>query len=200
GGWEAVNASGCGQPAEEALVDFAQRFDRAQIDVLIELVDRGVHRTELDHLGTDLSDEAAVGRAARGADLRGGAGDVPDCSAQSLDQFAARREVGRPGKRPVELVIEPMAIEYRTDTCFQSLRRARRGKTEIEQDFHLAWNDVGGSGSDVDVRDLPRRGRKGFVAPVSLGCSEHGESRTREMARHTRYLRVGHVPQTSSHL
>src|SRR2546427_5864302 len=44
-----------------ALVDFAQRFDRAQIHVLIELVDRGVHRTELDHLWTEFGDEAAVG-------------------------------------------------------------------------------------------------------------------------------------------
>src|SRR5712671_4051686 len=105
--WKAVNASGCEKPPEEALVDFAQRFDRAHIDMLVELVDRGVHRTELDHLGTELGDEAAIGRAAGGADLRGGAGDVPDCSAQGLDQLAARREIGS-GKRPIELVIEPM--------------------------------------------------------------------------------------------
>src|SRR5204863_5647957 len=92
-----------------------------------------------------------------------------------------------------------MAIEYRTDTCFQSLRRARRGKTEIEQDFHLAWNDVGGSGSAVDVRDLPRRGRKVFVAPVPLGCGELGEGRHREMDGILRKMRVGHVSLYASH-
>src|SRR2546425_11568771 len=120
--WKTGNASGCEKPPEEALVDFAQRFDRAQIDVLIELVDRGVDRTELDHLGTEFGDEAAVGRAARGADLRGGAGDVPDCGAQSLDQLAARREIRRPGKRPIEIVVEPMAVEYRTDTRSEERR------------------------------------------------------------------------------
>src|SRR6267154_2630343 len=84
--------------------------------------------------GCEKPPEEAVGGAARRADLRGGAGDVPDCSAQGLDQFPPGSEIGRPGKRPIELVIEPVAIEYRTDACFQSFRRARRGKAEIEQD------------------------------------------------------------------
>src|SRR5712691_3241598 len=157
--WKAANASGCEKPPEEALVDFAQRFDRAQIHVLIELVDRGVHRTELDHFRTEFGDEAAVGRAARRADLRGGAGDVPDRSAQGLDQLPPGGEIGRPGKRPIELVIEPVAIEYRTDALLEPFRRARRGKAEIEQDFHLAWNDVGRPGSAVNVRNLPSRAR-----------------------------------------
>src|SRR3989454_12596753 len=87
--WKTGNASGCEKPPEEALIDFAQGFDRAQIHVLVELVDRGVHGAELDHLVTELGDKAAVGRAARRAHLRSGAGDVPDCSAQGLDQLAA---------------------------------------------------------------------------------------------------------------
>src|SRR5438445_6137187 len=113
--WKTGNASGCEKPPEEALVDFAQRFDRAQIHVLIELVDRGVHRTELDHLWTEFGDEAAVGRAARRADLRGGAGDVPDRSAQGLDQLPPGSEIGVPGKRSIILVMAPAAIEDRTN-------------------------------------------------------------------------------------
>src|SRR5207249_9418869 len=101
--WKTGNASGCEKPPEEALVDFAQRFDRAQIHVLVELVDRGVHRTELDYLGTEFGDEAAVGRAARGAHLRSGAGDALDCSAHGLDQPAASREIRPPAKGPIEL-------------------------------------------------------------------------------------------------
>src|SRR2546425_11867635 len=131
--WKTGNASGCEKPPEEALVDFAQRFDRAQIHVLIELVDRGVHRTELDHLWTEFGDEAAVGRAARRADLRGGAGDVPDRSAQRLDQCPPGSEIGRPGKRPIELVNEPGAVQNRTDTWIQSFRRARRANAELDQ-------------------------------------------------------------------
>src|SRR5438477_1394200 len=49
-GWKVLNASGFEKPPEEALVDFTQRLDRAQIHVLVELVDRSVHRAELDHL------------------------------------------------------------------------------------------------------------------------------------------------------
>ena len=167
--------------------------------MLVELVDRGVHRTELDYLGTEFGDEAAVGRAARGAHLRSGAGDVPDCSAQGLDQPAARREIRRPGKGPIELVIEPVAIEYRADTRFQCFGRARCGKAEVEQDFHLPGNDVGSSGSAVDVRDLPGRGRKVFVAAVPLGCGELGERRHREMDGILRKMRVGHVSLHASH-
>src|SRR2546422_10528056 len=197
--WKTGNASGCEKPPEEALVDFAQRFDRAQIHVLIELVDRGVHRTELDHLWTEFGDEAAVGRAARRADLRGGAGDVPDRSAQGLDQFPPGSEIGRPGKRPTELVIEPVAIEYRSDACFQSFRRARRGKAEIEQDFHLAWNDVGRPGSAVNVRDLPGRGWEVFVAPVPFGCGEVSERTHRQMDWILRKMRISHMPLHASH-
>src|SRR5512140_2069341 len=48
-----------------------QAFDLVERDRLVHLVDRAIHRTELDHLRTDLDDEAPVGGAARGGDPRG---------------------------------------------------------------------------------------------------------------------------------
>src|SRR5260221_640167 len=67
-----------------------------------------------------------------------------------------------------------MAVQYRMDPPLEPFGRTRRGKAEIEKDFHLPWNDVGRPGSTVNVRDLPGRGGKVFVAPVPFGCRALG--------------------------
>jgi len=50
------------------------------------ICDRGVHRTELDHLGQISGDETPVGGAARGADIRAVPVTSRDRGTQGLDQ------------------------------------------------------------------------------------------------------------------
>src|SRR5258708_18067162 len=77
--------------------------------MLVDLVNRGVHRTELDDFATDVGHEAPVRCSARRADLGYLARDVPDRSRRRIDQLAARREIRHGGESPVELVFEFVA-------------------------------------------------------------------------------------------
>src|SRR5882762_3031570 len=198
-GWRNATGSGCEKPLEDAQVDVPQGVDCGEIHVLVDFVNRGGHRTELDHLGTEFGDEAPVGGAAGRAYVWNDAGNVLDCSAQDLDQLAPRREIGRPGKRPFESVVEPMAIEYRLDACFQLLRRARRGEAEIEHDLHFTGDDVGCAGTPVDIRDLPGGGRKVFVATIPFGGGELRERRYDQVHRILPQMRVGDMTLHAFH-
>src|SRR5258708_22303634 len=105
-----VNGSGCEEPLEQAEVDFAQGLDCGEIDMLVDLVNRGVHRTELDDFATDVGHEAPVRCSARRADLGYLARDVPDRSRRRIDQLAARREIRHGGEGPVELLFALISV------------------------------------------------------------------------------------------
>ena len=156
-------------------------------------MDRGGHRPELDHFRAELGDEAAVGCAARGADVGRRTSDFADRGAQGLDQLAARREIRRAGERPFEFVIEPVTIEHGANALLELVGRARRGKAEIEHHLDLARDDVGRPGAAVDIGDLPGGRRKVFVAPVPLGRGELGERGGGEMNGVFRQMRIRDV-------
>ncbi len=78
------------QPLEYATIDRRQRLEIGDGDALVELVDRRVDRPELDDLGANVGDEAAVGRASGAGELGRDAADLAYRRAGDVDQPAAR--------------------------------------------------------------------------------------------------------------
>src|SRR5687768_11238074 len=99
------------QGAQRVQVDARQHLELVERDVLVQLVDAGVDRAELDHLGADLDDEARVRGAAGGGDLsrlprmllRGGD--------DQLLQAATLAEEGLRAKQPGDRVIEAVLVK-----------------------------------------------------------------------------------------
>ena len=101
-------APGTSSALENAAVDRARGAEIGDAHALVQLVDRGVDRSELDHLAADVGDEAAVRRAAGAGQLGRDAGHLADRVARDVDELAARREIrlaeSGPGERVVEAV------------------------------------------------------------------------------------------------
>src|SRR5579883_2101600 len=57
------------QPLRDRQIQLRQPFQFVQCDVLVDLVDAGVHRTDLNHFRAEWRNEAAVRGAAAGAEL-----------------------------------------------------------------------------------------------------------------------------------
>jgi hypothetical protein len=83
---------------QRAPVDVLQRIDLGHVDVLVDLVDAGVDRAELDDLRADLGDEAAVAGAAGGREL--GLEPVSAWMAPAPRRPVRRAWSGRAGRRP----------------------------------------------------------------------------------------------------
>src|SRR3546814_66024 len=80
------------QAFEQGLVEIGQRFQVGHAHVLVDFVDAGVHRADLDALRAQRRDEARVGRAAAGTFFRRRAGEFRQHLARRGAQPALGRE------------------------------------------------------------------------------------------------------------
>src|SRR5260221_970029 len=65
----AISSASVKQRAQRVQVNKRQDFELGERDVLVQLVNAGVDRPELDHFGADVDDEARVRCAAGGGEL-----------------------------------------------------------------------------------------------------------------------------------
>ena len=179
-----ARGSGWQQQAFEYLpVDGLERIECIELDVLVQLVDGGVDRTEFQHLRADVDNEAAVGSAAAGGQLGLDAGDRAHRGAHGSDQLALGGEERGRGMQPVERVIEPVPVEDGMHPAAQGLGRARRGVAEIELRLEVVRGDIAGAGAAADIGNLPAGGRKKRIAAIPFGRGEFGQGRRKQVHR-----------------
>src|SRR5205823_5116047 len=97
--------------AQRIQVDLGQLLQRAELDVLVELVDAGIDRPEFNHLRADLGDEAGVRSAAGGGELGCAAGVLLDDRGNDLHQPAARRDERFRAQGPLDGVVHAMLLQ-----------------------------------------------------------------------------------------
>ena len=170
-----------------------------ELDVLVQLVDAGVDRAELDHLGADLDDEARIRGAAGGGELGGAAGVLLACLHHGLREPPALAEERLGAERPVDRVFEAVLLQDRSTRCFQGSIGAFGGEAEVEVDFDRARNHVGRAGAGVDVGDLEAGRRKALVALVPLRLRQLGERRGEQVHGVLHEVRVGDVALDAAH-
>ena len=83
------------------------------VDVLVDLVDRFVDRSEFEHLRAGRRDKTTVGGAAGGLQVGGQPGMLLDRLLRGLDQFALGGQKRVAGYRPVDVVVELVLVEDR---------------------------------------------------------------------------------------
>src|SRR5688572_15773665 len=136
--------------------------------MLVQLVDAGVHRTQLDNLRRDLDDEARVRRAAGRRKLSVPARAPLAYLGNRFRELAFCAEEGLGAQHPGERVLEAVLLQDRLYALRQRGVGARGRETEVEVDHYAAGDDVADAGTGVDIRHLPGGRRKAFVAPVPL--------------------------------
>ena len=181
------------QPREDAAIDRGQRLEVGDAHAFVELVDRRVHRPQLDQLGADVGDEPAVGRAADARQLGRDARDVADRRRRDVDERAARRQERASPAGPREVVVDAVAAQDGLEPLLQRLARALGRIAEVEHELQRARNHVRGAGPRVDVRALPCGGRKVRVAAIPLGCRELGQRRGQRVNRVAREIGIRDV-------
>ena len=118
------------QALERAAVDVLQRVEAGDLDALVDLVDAGVERPELDHLRADLRDEAAVGRAAGGRELGARRRCRRGSTAASASlSVAGRRQERLAAERPGELVFDAVLVEDRMRRATSALPASTRWRS-----------------------------------------------------------------------
>ena len=160
-------------------VDARQLLERLELDVLVQLVDAGVDRPELDHLGADLGDEAAVGRAAGGREL--GAGGRCGCGSPATPpRRGARAGVrnGLPPQRSSRARSRGRASSARPRArCFSDASLLSVEKRKLKSTVERAGNDVAGAGAGVDVGDCQLVGGKCSLPRSHCVARELGQRR-----------------------
>ena len=114
------------QPLQHLFIDGGKLIEFGHVHPFIDLMDGGIDRTQLDHLGTMTSDEAGIGGAADGGAFRLSAGDGFDRCAHRVDQDAGRGQEGLGAQRPVDVEIQAMLRQQRLGPFPQTRRRAAR--------------------------------------------------------------------------
>ena len=107
-------------------VDVLQRLEARDRDVLVDLVDAGVDRAELDHLRADLRDEAAVAGAAAWSRARSSMPASSRIAAAPRRSARRAREEGQAAERPGELVVEAVASSTRVTRAPAAIRASTR--------------------------------------------------------------------------
>src|SRR5664280_863727 len=189
-----VGAMSCHQALEGAAIDVLQHVEAGDVDALVDLVDAGIDRPELDHLGADALDVAPVRRPTRGRKLAGDAGVLADRCRHGLAECAGRRQEGLAAERPGDLVRIRVLDDDPLKPRLHRFWRRFGAEPEVEVDDDFAGNDIAGAGAGVDVRYLPRRGREVRVAAVPFDADELREQRRGDMDRISREVRIGDMP------
>ena len=156
-------------------------------------MDRGIARTELNHLRADLGDEAAVGRATGGGQFGGDAGFSVNRLHQRIRQRAARGQERLAAQIPVQVIFQAVLVQHRMHARLQAFRRAGRRESEVEQRHGFARHHVGGARARIQVRHLERRGREVLVALVPFDADNLGQRRRQLVHRVACQVRVRHV-------
>ena len=137
-----------------------------ELDVLVDLVDAGVGRAELDHLRADRGDEAPVRGAAGGREFGAHARSrrgSPRASASDSSPRSVRN--GIPDSDQSIAVVQAVAVEDAVTRCLQALDRAGGGKAEVEVEPPARPGmTLVAPGAGVEVGHLPGRRRKVLVA------------------------------------
>jgi len=104
------------QTREDLPVDLGERIEIGERDAFVELVDRRIHWADLDHLGTDARDIAAIGRAAFARQRRRDRSHVADRLRRDIDEAPLRRQERHALRGDDECVIAAMPAQHRFET------------------------------------------------------------------------------------
>src|SRR5690606_22539659 len=143
--------SACEQVDQGLVVDFGQQIEVAGEDVFVDLMNRGVDRAELHHLGAEGGDEAPVGCSSAGGGRGLAPGHAADGRGDAVEQFAWLGQEGQAGQGPVDVPVEAMLVEDGRGALLQALDRRFGGEAEVEYRFQRAGDDVGGASAGVEV-------------------------------------------------
>ena len=95
--------------------------------MLVDLVNAGIDRADLDAVRTERRDEASIRRATAGTFLRRGTGERRQHFACRFAQGAFRRMEWLAAAVPVHVVLQPMRGQHRFAGLFELLLRASSG-------------------------------------------------------------------------
>src|SRR3546814_393794 len=187
------------QAFEQGLVEIGQRFQVGHAHVLVDFVDAGVHRADLDALRAQRRDEARVGRAAAGTFFRLPAGELRQHLARRGAQPALGREERLTAAVPRHAEVQVVAFEQRLDLGLQPRRGPVRAVAQVEHHLQLARDDVARARAGLDVAHLQAGRREAFVAIVPAPRCEFGQRRQRLVQRVARLVRIGDVALHAAH-
>src|SRR5690606_1251788 len=191
--------SGRQQLDEGLVVDLGEQVQIAGAYTLVHLVDGGVDRAQLHHLGAQGGDEAAIGGAAAG----GGGGfqprDLADAGRHGVQQFARLGQEGQAGQRPVDAPVQAVPVENGGHALLEAFLGGFGAEAEVEHHLQLAGDHVGGAGAAVNVGDLEAGRREVGVAVVPVFGGQFGQRRGGQVDRVLRQVRVGHVALLAAH-
>ena len=147
--------------------------------MLVQLVDAGVDRPELDHLGADVDDEARIGGAAGGGQLGrcGRCGAWPPASTSFARRAALAEErlgAEHPGRASSRA---PCFFRMASTRCFSDASVLSVEKRKLKSTSTEPGNHVARAGAGVDVGDLEAGRREALVALVPLRRRQLGERR-----------------------
>src|SRR5690606_2416771 len=103
------------QAFEQAQVEAGEHFEIGDAHVLVDLVDAGIDRSDLDALRAQGRYEARVGRPATGALLRRQAGMRTQHITRRFPQSALRREEWFTAAVPAQRKVQPVARKHGLD-------------------------------------------------------------------------------------
>ncbi len=111
-------------------------------------------------------DEARVGRAAGGAELRLQARDLRDGALEHVADLARRRQKGFAADLDRKLIAPARGVELFAQPGFELAARPLIVEADVEHRARRARNDVGGGIADIDGRDLQIGRRKALIAAI----------------------------------
>ncbi len=123
--------SGCEESPEQRAIDGGQRFEIGDRDALVLLMDRRVHRTDLDNLGTDVRNVAPVRGAPAAGEHRLDSGDLADGRGRVGDQATTPRQKRCAVGGPREIVIEMVPVDDFAEARRKRVAAARGREAEV---------------------------------------------------------------------
>src|SRR5437868_1500908 len=161
-----ISSASVKQHAQRVQVNERQDFELGKLDVLVQLVNAGVDRPQLDHFRADVDDEARVRGAAGGGELAVRT-RLPLAGLEDhVGQASPLAEEGLRADHPVERALDPLFLEDLLDALAKRLVSASGRKAEIEIALPLSRDYMARPRAGVDVRHLEAGRRKALVALV----------------------------------
>ncbi len=143
--------------------------------MLINFVNGGIGRAQLDHLGASLRDEPAIARASCGGQFCLKPRHTVNGFLHRFHQGARGCEKGQSTQCPIDFKFQVVLAQNICESLFQSSFGRLGAKAKVEVNGHFARNDIGGARSCLNIANLPAGGREKFIALIPHHAGQLGQ-------------------------